>query len=106
MKTSVKTSGVVGRNYGGITYHKKYEPMEISVAQYAKLAEWADKMVVAANRMLARGGNAEIINLRALIVAFEQFDELSIKSQRIKSDADKLAEHYGKKNPMKPGGCP
>ena len=80
--------------------------MKITLAQYAELAEWADRITVAANRMLVRGGEKEKIVLRALIKEYEKrFDDLSFKSQQHIADVLKITEAMAKKNPIKPGGC-
>ena len=72
--------------------------MKITLAQYAELTEWADRIAVAANRMLVCGGEKEKIVLRALIKEYEKrFDDLSFKSQQYIAGILKITEAMAKK---------
>lgn len=48
----------------------------------AEIAEWSDRMAEAANLMLNRGGNEEVIDLRSLISEWsDRFNDVSLDIQ-------------------------
>jgi len=48
----------------------------------AEIAEWSDRMTLAANQMLVRGGNKEVAELRKLITEWsDRFNDISFDIQ-------------------------
>jgi len=77
--------------------------MNITLAQYAELAEWSDRMTAASNLMLIRSSVEDKAKVRTLITEWiERFEDLSYKAQQCVADVEKLAKHYSRRNPIPP----
>ncbi|MBU0777455.1 hypothetical protein KKF82_04265 [Patescibacteria group bacterium] len=80
--------------------------MKITPAEYAELAEWSDRMTAEAAALLNRGQGDNKTRVRKLIDEWvERFEDKSYKAQTDLGDANRLAYHYSRRNPVPPGGA-